>query len=144
MSKKIDVSVEIPVFDGFEFARFGHPEQANERYWIPGDGVSHGDTLSKDNVTHVNANNGCLPRMIYRPIKVDKWRPATMDDVQRVMNGETVIARFTDVHPSYRTEASWVGADKDKKLRGINYQKDGILKWWATYMWSYCEVLESE
>jgi hypothetical protein len=71
--------------------------------------------------------------------KVEKWRPATVADVQ---NGKAVRARFWD---SGEPQEGWdSGEPQEGWLAGVNLRSNGITFWVKSTgtAWKNCEVLD--
>lgn len=129
MSKKITVEIDVPEFEGYEFVRYGMPLEG-EFYLSPNSNMVL--TASRFFTPGVPGYS----RPVYR--KAIKWRPATLADVQRALDGETVVARFADFKDDWTVST--------RHLVGVTCTTGGRRNWYSngTCYWNHCEVLESE
>lgn len=118
--QKLEIEIEVP--DGYRCVGFGRA--------LPGTSYVAPDG-------RVNAWEGENPTagqyLILSPI--ERWRPATVEDVIRSLQGESVIARFR-----WRASDEWCGG----KLCGLR-EYDKYETWLCQHMgWRECEVLDTE
>jgi hypothetical protein len=132
MSKKITVEIDVPEFEGYEFVRYGMP--VRDEYYLS----TSGNKLLQESTAFESGKIPRYPRPVYQ--KAVKWRPATLADVQRALDGETVAARFGD------DGKEWTGHLVPRHLVGVCCTTGGRRNWYSsgTCYWNHCEVRVDE
>ena len=117
--QKLEIEIEVP--DGYRCLGFGH--------------VLLGTLF-------LNSNSGVDRWNLSDPSKgqyfilerVERWRPATVEDVIRSLKGEEVVVRFAD------SDREWKAG---RRLKGVS--TTGIYEWFdGQFCWELCEVLDTE
>lgn len=118
--QKLEIEIEVP--DGYRCVGFGHA-LPGASYMAPDGFVCVWDGVNPTAGQYV----------IISPI--ERWRPATVDDVIRSLQGQDVDARFRGPATN-----QWVGG----KICGFReYDKYG--RWLCQHKsWEHCEVLDTQ
>jgi hypothetical protein len=113
--QKIEIEVDVP--EGWKIVRYEKPEVGEHFISLPG-------TVAK-----WRAPNNC--RNAYPIVeRVEQWRPATVDDVIRSLQGEKVAARFYNA-PYDLIYGTLCGFSETAKHKWIN----------EASRYQFCEVL---
>lgn len=117
--QKLEIEINVP--DGYRCVGFGHVLPGTKLLGENGDAYTwHGKEPSKGQYLILE--------------RIEHWRPATVEDVIRSLQGEKVVVRFADADRDWKT---------DRRLQGVS--TTGIYKWFdGRFCWELCEVLDTE
>jgi len=121
--QKLEIEIEVP--DGYRCVGFGHALPGT--MFLTSEG---GVDVWRNCGWGGEASNG----QYFILERVELWRPATVADVIRSLQGEKVVVRFADSDRDWKT---------GRRLEGVS--TTGMYEWFdGRFCWELCEVLDTE